>query len=242
MKRVLAEVDSTNAEAMRVARDLAGPAWILGLRQTAGRGRRGRAWADPEGNFAATLVMRPAEPVQEVALRSFVAALALCDALEEAAPGADLALKWPNDVLLSGGKLAGILLESSSAGRGVAHLAIGIGVNLGHAPEAVDGAGFAPVSLREVTGTDIGPEAFLNILAPAYAAREAQFLQLGFAPVRAAWLARAARLGEQITARTGSGETMREITGVFETVDALGNLVLSGPQGRRAIPAADVFF
>jgi len=186
--------------------------------------------------------MRPAEPVQEVALRSFVAALALCDALEEAAPGADLALKWPNDVLLSGGKLAGILLESSSAGRGVAHLAIGIGVNLGHAPEAVDGAGFAPVSLREVTGTDIGPEAFLDILAPAYAAREAQFLQLGFAPVRAAWLARAARLGEQITARTGSGETMREITGVFETVDALGNLVLSGPQGRRAIPAADVFF
>ncbi len=237
-RRVLAEVDSTNAEAMRVARDLSGPTWILGLRQTAGRGRRGRPWADPEGNFAATLVMRPTEPIGEVALRSFVAALALYDALEAAGVRADLALKWPNDVLLSGGKLAGILLESSGFGTGAAHLAIGIGVNLAHTPDAAEGAAFGPVSLREAAGLCLSPEAFLDLLAPAYAEREAQFKAHGFARIRTDWLARAARLGEVITARTGA----EEITGRFETVDAAGHLVLSGREKRHAIPAADVFF
>lgn len=237
-KRVLAEVDSTNAEAMRVARQLDQPTWILGLRQTAGRGRRGRAWSDPEGNFAATLVMQPMEPVEQVALRSFVAALALHDALEAAGVGAGLALKWPNDVLLSGGKLAGILLESSGVGTASAHLAVGIGVNLAHAPDAAEGAAFAPVSLREVAGISLSPEAFLELLAPAYAAREAQFRADGFAPIRADWLSRAARLGEVITARTGT----EEITGRFETVDAAGHLVLSEREKRHAIPAADVFF
>ena len=237
-RRVLAEVDSTNAEAMRVARHLEGPTWILGLRQTAGRGRRGRTWTDPEGNFAATLVMRPTEPIAEVALRSFVAALALYDALDAAGVRADLALKWPNDVLLAGGKLAGILLESSGVGTASAHLAIGIGVNLSHAPEAASGAAFAPVSLREAAAVCLSPEAFLDLLAPAYAAREAQFKAQGFAPIREEWLARAARLGEVITARTGA----EEITGRFETVDAAGHLVLSGREKRHAIPAADVFF
>ncbi|MEM8581197.1 MAG: biotin--[acetyl-CoA-carboxylase] ligase, partial [Pseudomonadota bacterium] len=107
-KRVLAEVDSTNAEAARIAPTLAGPTWILGLHQTAARGRRGRAWVNPRGNFAATLVMRPSEPPERVALRSFVAALALRDALVRATGQADaFALKWPNDVLLNGGKVAG---------------------------------------------------------------------------------------------------------------------------------------
>ena len=120
-------------EAARRLPDLRGPTWILALRQTAGRGRRGRAWTDPAGNFAATLVMRLDEPPARLALRSFVAALALHDALA-AATGLPqgFALKWPNDVLLNGGKLSGILLESPGAGV----LALGIGVNLRHAPEA----------------------------------------------------------------------------------------------------------
>ena len=80
-KHVLATVDSTNAEAARIAGSLSSPTWILGLKQTAGRGRGGRQWADPQGNFAATLVLFPADPLQTRVLRSFVAAVALFDAL-----------------------------------------------------------------------------------------------------------------------------------------------------------------
>lgn len=241
-KRVLAEVDSTNAEAARIASGLSGPEWILGLRQTQGRGRRGRPWADPEGNFSATLVMRPAESPDRIALRSFVAALALFDAFVAATGRAEmLSLKWPNDVLLNGGKVAGILLESAGmAGGAVSHIAIGIGVNLSSAPQAgeVETGATRPVSLMSETGCRVTAEEFLELLAAAYAHYETQFTTYGFAPIREAWLARAARLGEVITARTSRDE----IVGSFETVDLAGNLVLKTAQGSVAIPAADVFF
>ncbi len=240
-RRVLDEVDSTNAEAARIAPGLGGPEWILARRQTAARGRRGRPWLNPEGNFAATLVMRPEGGPGQGALRSFVAALAVHDALVAATGRPEgLALKWPNDVLLNGGKLAGILLESTGAGAGLSHLAIGIGVNLRAAPgdDAVEPGALRPVSLVSQTGVDIGPEPFLDLLAAAYARREAQFVTYGFEPIRTAWLERAARLGEVITARTGRAE----LTGTFETVDAGGNLVLTDAKSRHAIPAADVFF
>lgn len=238
---VLDEVDSTNAEAARRAPGLAGPTWILGLRQTAGRGRRGRPWADQAGNFAATLSMRPQETPDRMALRSFVAALALHDALAAVTGQPQgLSLKWPNDVLLNGGKLSGILLESAGQGRRLGHFAIGIGVNLLHAPDAgaVEPGAVRPVSLLGEAGLRVTPEELLAVLARAYADREAQFVACGFGPIRAAWLARAARLGEEIVARTARGETQ----GRFETVDAAGNLVLSVRGGRVAIPAAEVFF
>lgn len=242
-RRVLTEVDSTNAEAARIAPQLTAPEWILAHRQSAARGRRGRAWAMPEGNFAASLVMRPAEPPARIALRSFVAALALFDAMVAATGRAEFfALKWPNDVLLNGGKLAGILLESagSGAGRGISHFAIGIGINLREAPEPaeVEPQALRPVSLLSETGIAITPEEFLNLLAPAYARYETQFTTYGFDPIRRAWLDRAARLGGKITART----SREEHTGMFETVDAAGNLVLTTARGRQAIPAAEVFF
>jgi len=240
-RRVLASVDSTNAEAARIAPTLTGPEWILGLKQTAGRGRRGRAWTDPVGNFAGTLVMRPAETPDRIALRSFVASLALYDAVAAATGREDLlSLKWPNDVLLSGGKLAGILLESAGGAQGVSHIAIGIGVNLAAAPQAseIEAKAVPPVSLFSETGIRVTPEAFLDLLAPAYARYEEQFCTYGFEPIRALWLARAARLGEVITARTMRQET----TGTFETVDEAGNIVLSTPKGREVIPAAEIFF
>jgi BirA family biotin operon repressor/biotin-[acetyl-CoA-carboxylase] ligase len=84
----------------------------------------------------------------------------------------------------------------------------------------------------------VDPETFLDLLAEAYAHWELQFVTYGFAPIRTAWLARAARLGEVITARTTRDET----TGTFETVDSQGNLVLNTAKGRVAIPAADIFF
>ena len=100
-RRVLARVDSTLDEARRMTPGLTGPEWILAHEQTAARGRRGRAWKMPVGNFAATLILRPTEPVAQAALRSFVAALALHDALASAVgESAGLALKWPNDCLL----------------------------------------------------------------------------------------------------------------------------------------------
>jgi BirA family biotin operon repressor/biotin-[acetyl-CoA-carboxylase] ligase len=238
---VLDEVDSTNTEAARLGATLAGPTWIFARRQTAAHGRRGRPWASPEGNFAATLALRPEGPPERAAMRSFVAALALHDAFRAATGRAEaFALKWPNDVLLNGGKVAGILLEGAGAGRGVASLVIGFGVNLAAAPAAdeVEPGATRPVSLLGETGVSIAPEAFLELLAPAYALWEDQLVSFGFAPIRNAWLARAARRGETVTARTGT-ETYE---GRFETLDDGGALVLQTARGRIAIPAADVYF
>ncbi len=224
-----------------MAPTLGGPVWILALSQSAARGRRGRPWQMPEGNFAATLVMRPSGPPEVIALRSFVASLALFDAFVAVTGRAEMfSLKWPNDVLLSGGKVAGILLESIGAGQGVSHLAIGIGINLAEAPapHEVEPQALRPVDLASHTGALVTPEAFLEVLAPAFAAWEDKFNTLGFAPIRQAWLARAARLGEVITARLPKAE----MTGTFETVDERGNLVLITAAGRQAIPAADIFF
>ena len=238
---LLDETDSTMAESARRASDLRRPTWLLAKRQTAGRGRRGRVWATPAGNFAATLVMRPAEPPAVFALRSFVAALALHDAFSAAADGAgDFALKWPNDVLLNGGKVAGILLESFGSGGAAGSLSIGFGANLVGTPEqdALEPDALRPVSLKGETGKRVGPERFLDLLASAYAEREASFATFGFGPSRMAWLSRAARLGETVAARTVAGETC----GVFETVDESGALVLATGRGRAAIAAADVHF
>ncbi len=233
---ILASVDSPNAEAFRLGPSLTDPRWIIAAEQTAGRGRRARPWVSPPGNFHGTLAMRVTEPPATVALRSFAAALALRDALASLTgqPQA-FALKWPNDVLLNGRKLAGILLEAAGD-----LLAIGIGVNLIAAPppEAVEPGAVLPTSLLAETGLSLSPEQFLDALAPAYAAREATFRMNGFAPLRNDWLAHAARLGTRIRARTG----LETREGIFETIDANGNLILRQSDTTLAIPAAEVFF
>jgi BirA family transcriptional regulator, biotin operon repressor / biotin---[acetyl-CoA-carboxylase] ligase len=237
----LSEIDSTNAEGFRRAGGLPGPTWILAGVQTAGRGRRARPWSSPQGNFHGTLVLRPEGPPETVALRSFASALALRDALVQVTGlPASFALKWPNDVLCNCGKIAGILLESQGLNGPDPVLCIGIGVNLIAAPDAsqVEAGAVPPVSLLHETGLKITPETFLDALAPAYDRWEVRFTTEGFAPLRAAWLEHAARLGQPIRARTGN-ET-RE--GVFETIDATGNLMLRTADGRLAIPAAEVFF
>jgi BirA family biotin operon repressor/biotin-[acetyl-CoA-carboxylase] ligase len=195
----------------------------------------------PEGNFAASLVMFPKGPAALAALRSFTAALALRDALVAlGCPPDALSLKWPNDVLLHGGKLSGILLESLGDGQGgVRHLIVGIGVNLAAAPDAasLEPGAMPPVALCD-TGLSVAPEALLDALAPAFAAREASLVTYGFGPTRTEWLAGAARLGQPITARL-PGEAL---TGTFRDVDASGNLILDTATGRRAIAAADIHF
>ena len=220
---------------------LDGPAWFMAYEQTAGRGRRARPWVSPRGNFYGSLILHPVEPVDQVALRSFVAAVALRDAFVTLTglPTA-FALKWPNDVLLNGGKVAGILLESVGQAQGVAHLAVGMGVNLISAPDAqaVEPGATPPVSVLAETGLRIEPETFLAALAPAFARLEAVFTTDGFAPIRAEWLTYAARLGEVITARTGTVTR----TGTFHAIDDAGKLILITSQGPVAIPAAEVFF
>lgn len=238
---ILPVVDSTNAHALRCAPELARPTWFLAGRQTAGRGRRARVWDSPPGNFYASLLLHPSEAPGRVALRSFAAALALRAAFAEltGVPQA-FALKWPNDVLLNGGKVAGILLESAGTGGQVQHLVIGMGVNLIAAPDPslVEPGAVRPVSVLGETGLRLTPERFLTTLARAYADYEARFLAEGFAPLRAEWLSHAARLGEVIRARTGT--ELRE--GRFDTIDDNGALILHMAQGPVAIPAAEVFF
>jgi BirA family biotin operon repressor/biotin-[acetyl-CoA-carboxylase] ligase len=235
---VLDQVGSTNAEAMRLCHNFARPTWVFAHRQTAGRGRRGAAWSAPEGNLTVSLAIRPGAHPAWAALRSFLAANALYQTLAMYCDRDALSLKWPNDVLLNGGKVAGILLETSSAGGYVDWLVVGFGVNLRHLPEGVQNAAFPPVSLYAEAGVAPRPLEVLGYLADCYATQERVLDRLGFEEVRAMWLERAARLGEVITART----TREEITGRFDSIDMGGNLILDTPEGRRVIPAADVYF
>ncbi len=237
--RILAgEVDSTNLEARRIAHDLDDPTWILARSQTRGRGRHGRKWDSPKGNFYATLVRQLAGPLQSGALRSMVAALALRDSLEFVSGGnVVLMTKWPNDILLNGGKVAGILLETVQC-RDCTRLLIGIGVNLVSAPSLSDlgNADLTPVSVMEATGISVSPEEFLVLLASSYERRESQFLASGFEPIRCEWLRHAWRLGEEASFRV----EQNTVRGVFESIDADGCAVIQAGGARHRVLAADM--
>lgn len=238
---VFQTLDSTNAEAIRRASNGdRGPTWFLTLKQTQSRARRGRPWDSGEGNFSASLLLRPEGGPEQAALRSFIAALALREALVSVCGREDIfSLKWPNDVLLNNRKLAGILLESGIDASGP-YLCVGIGVNLANEPDAsfIEEGAFPPISLRSVIGTKVNPEAFLTSLAAAFARWETQFQQYGFAPIRQEWLNHATRLGEVITAKLMD----RVEVGTFETVDEAGAIVLKTPKGLLHLPAAEIYF
>lgn len=238
---MLDRIDSTNAEALRRLPGLDAPLWILAHQQMAGRGRRGRGWASPPGNFCASLALPDAGPPAQAAQFGFVAALALHEVLAGLiGPLARVAIKWPNDVLVNGAKISGILLESASGGPGPVPLVVGIGVNLAAAPpaSALGSTALPAVALGQVLGGAPAPEAFLDDLASAFAHWQARLMAEGFAPLRAAWLARAARLGQIITART----PRLTRSGRFEGIDATGALILVTEAGREVIPAADIHF
>jgi len=238
---VLDETDSTNAAARRRAEEgERGPLWIMAYRQTAGRGRRGRGWSAPEGNLAATLLISPDLTLKDAGFLSIAAALAVGDVLAALAPGAEIAFKWPNDALLNGKKSAGVLLESAAAGDRVNWLAIGIGVNLAAHPDAsqLEQGAWPATSVAAEAGAAPAPERALTLLASAMTRWLALHAAEGPLSLRDAWLARAARLGQEITARL----PRETVTGVFADMDEQGSLVLDTPLGRRVIAAADVFF
>jgi BirA family biotin operon repressor/biotin-[acetyl-CoA-carboxylase] ligase len=231
-------IDSTNEEAKRLAAaGEPGPIWISAARQTAGRGRRGRAWDSPTGNLAATLMLRPSRSATECAQLSFVAAIAAADMLAGFAPAAEIRVKWPNDTLADGRKIAGILLESASVGgEAPTWLAIGIGVNLATHP---DGTEFPATSLRALGALAPPADDALLHLAAHFAGWYEVWRGEGFAAIRDAWLARAAGLGTRIRARLSNEET----SGVFEGLDETGALLLRENAGTvRHISAGEVFF
>lgn len=235
---LLASVDSTNEEARRRAPTFATPQWIMAQVQTCGRGRRGREWVSQSGNLFATLLIRHRTRPAEAARLSFHSALAVADALRVLAPTGSIAVKWPNDVLLNGRKISGILLESlGEAAPGHITLAIGFGINLKCAPEVEDAA-FAPTSVLRETGRRIDPEHALTVLARRFDHWLEQDRMFGFAPVRDAWRSRAIGVGAPIDVRLAD----RTLSGTFRDVDADGMLVLEHAGGLQTIAAGDVFF
>lgn len=231
-------VGSTNDEAKGLARGGAAEGAIVwALAQTAGRGRRGRAWASPPGNLYVSLVLRPEGPPDRAAQLGFAAALAVADTLADLAPGlAGVACKWPNDVLVAGRKIAGILLESEMGeGSGLAFMVLGVGVNLASAPPESE---FPATSLAGEGCPPPAPQAALEAFARHFDLWARRWREDGFAPLRAAWLACAAGLSREIRVRL---ETAM-LHGKFLDLDREGRLVLEMADGlRHHISAGDVF-
>lgn len=232
------ELDSTNAEARRRAEaGEGGPVWITALRQTAGRGRRGRAWSTNSGNLAATLLLTTDKAPAEAAQLSFVAALAAVELAETClGPGA-AKLKWPNDVLVHGRKSTGILIESGARGDGTVWLAVGIGVNLAEAPQDVERP--ATSFADHMTGPPPTPAEALEILATRFEHWRDLWEREGFTPIADGWTRHAQGLGQPCEARLPN-QTHR---GIAEGLDTDGALRLRQDDGSvLRITAGDVFF
>jgi BirA family biotin operon repressor/biotin-[acetyl-CoA-carboxylase] ligase len=239
-------IGSTNAEALQRTRaGERGPLWLVTDRQTAGRGRRQRAWISPPGNLAATVVETLDVQPAVAATLGFAAGLALAAALQAvsvetlmrsggSASGGFL-LKWPNDVLAGGDKLAGILLEAETVDGGLA-VAVGMGVNVVGAPE---GTPYPATSLAAL-GISTGAGDLFMALSDSWA----EFRDLwddgrGFDAIRRLWLDRAAGLGEPVAIESGNGT----IEGVFDTIDEAGCMIVATRDGRRLpVAAGDVHF
>jgi BirA family biotin operon repressor/biotin-[acetyl-CoA-carboxylase] ligase len=226
---------STNAEALRLARQgERGPLWIAADRQTAGRGRRGRAWISPLGNLYASLLLTEPAAAEHWPQLSFVAALAMHDAVVEVAAELKplLTIKWPNDLLLAGAKLGGILIEAES---GISAVAVGIGVNCASHPADTE----FPAADLAAAGAAVSAATLFAALSVKMVGRLAQWnAGAGFSTIRADWLARAAGVGESVRVRLAE----RELVGRFEALDESGAVVLRLPDGNATtIAGGDVF-
>lgn len=243
-------VGSTNPAAMAAGRrGDSGDLWAVTTRQTSGRGRRGRAWTAPAGNLAGSLLKVMPQPAHALAPLGFVAGLAAHWAISAVCLGRSVAdavggdvllpgleLKWPNDLLLDGGKLVGILLEADRLADGMTAVVIGIGINVVHTPQ---GTPYKAASLAEA-GYAVDAAAMFSALSDAWVSAERLWDEgAGFSAIRAAWLARARGVGGRVRVQLGDGI----IEGVFETLDGGGHLVVRGDDGRvQTVAAGDVHF
>ncbi len=234
-------LDSTNDEARRRAEAGAAAGTVVWAgRQLAGRGRRGRSWSSPEGNLYCSLVLRPACPPALAAQLSLVTAVAVGAAVVGCLPPERVTrLKWPNDILIDGCKVAGILLETGADAEGrVTWLVVGVGINVRHFPAD---AGYPATSLLEAGLAGEGEvEVVLKSFLDQFGRWYRVWRDVGLEPVRAAWLARAAGLGTPISVRLHQ-ET---VSGRFAGLDLDGALLLASGEGGQVVrvTAGDVFF
>jgi BirA family biotin operon repressor/biotin-[acetyl-CoA-carboxylase] ligase len=224
----LDSVGSTNDEAAQLADAGAAEGTVVWAReQTGGRGRRGRHWASPVGNLYSSTILRPDCAAPRAAELGFVAALAVADIVPA---GRAVRVKWPNDVLVDGGKIAGILLESAIAQTGrVEHVVAGVGINVGFAPQLPE---------MRYPGAALGGsvEAALERFTNALAARLVEWRRDGFETVRAAWLAKAGPIGAEVDVRLGE----ELVSGRFAGLDREGALLLDTTTGPRKIVSGEL--
>ncbi len=231
----LRELDSTNTKCNELARQgQQSPIWVLADRQSQGRGRFQRTWQSGAGNlYASGLYFFPRAPA-DLAQLGFAAALAGIDALANFIPADELHVKWPNDIMLDGAKLAGILPESGQH-MGQNYLVMGIGINLGFAPK-ITGVKTACLAKHRLCRAAPRPIDFLPSLISAFEKWVQIWETEGFEPLRRAWLSRAYGLGEMITTSDGQ-------SGTFEDMRKNGALLLRNASGRAIeISAGEVFF
>ncbi len=232
-----ATLGSTNDEAMARARaGASGPLFIVAEEQTGGRGRQGRTWASPPGNLYASLLLTDASALAVAPQLGFVSGVALASVLRDLLGGDErLCLKWPNDALFAGAKLAGLLLESATTPQGRSACVIGFGVNCSWHPDAL---AYPTTDLSLAAGRPITPGEVLAALGPAFERQlRAWDRGSGFAGIRAAWLAIAAGVGERIIVRSSS----RTVMGTFRSLDPTGRLLVETAAGCVAVDAGDVF-
>lgn len=221
-------IDSTNAEAHRLAQQgERGPLWIVANRQSGGRGRLGRSWVSEPGNLYCTHLFTAHCDARTASQIGFVASLAVLDMAEALVGGANVGLKWPNDVLLGGAKFCGILPEAvAQPSQGETVIALGIGINLSHAPAGLP---------YPVAALDAQVDAAFDALRRALAHRLATWNDgAGFALIRDEWQAHAVGLGQTVSA---AGET-----GVFRGLGPDGALLIDTASGRRMIHSGEVLF
>jgi BirA family biotin operon repressor/biotin-[acetyl-CoA-carboxylase] ligase len=223
-RRHLAECGSTNTEALAHLRQGGGPLLLSASRQTAGRGRLGRAWQSDDAALTFSLALAlPAE--LDLAGLSLAVGCTVADTLDPA--GERLRLKWPNDLFLDGAKLGGILIETSPLATGERGVVIGVGLNLQPLPADADRSAYAS-GHAALQSLDPGATAAatLDRLAPALRAMLADFQTLGFAPWQPAFARRDLAAGQRV--RVG------DLAGVARGVSARGELLLETPAGVQA--------
>lgn len=231
-----AEIGSTNTEAKAALREGADRLWVVSDVQLAGKGRHDRLWSSPAGNLYASIALAAPAPPQALPLVGFVAGVALAEAILALAPdlSARLQLKWPNDLLLDGEKLAGILLEGETGPDGRAGLVIGMGVNVKTVPPGLDRAAACLAPAAPWITRDGLFEALHRSFADALSIFDEG---RGFAAIRARWLASSLPLGQRLSVKLPEG--MRE--GRFAGLDPSGALRLETETGIASILAGDVF-
>jgi BirA family biotin operon repressor/biotin-[acetyl-CoA-carboxylase] ligase len=232
----LDSVGSTNEEAVRLASEGAPTGTLVWAKsQFRGKGRRGREWISPSGNLYLSLLLRPKLLLTQAPQLSFVAAIAVFDTLCFMLPQTvKINMKWPNDILVDGKKIAGILLESSAHGDMLDWLVIGVGVNVATSPDKVS---FSTTCLHESSNPHVSVESVLKHFTVNFKRVIGEWSKEGFAPVRKKWLKFAWCLGEKIEVKTEQELFQGSFTGLDET----GAMILEIGEGEKlTLTAADV--